>query len=168
MHTPLKPHFFIVKLGCTGVYNFSLFLIQNIACGYKISKSLVCFCTVSLPEAVSAWPGDAPDAVGSWPLPSPGVVSRPLPLFFSHLHSSAAAQSLSSCPLPTNTKQKLFFLFHSVLSLLRIFELILDRTISSVVKTNEPSKNHLLPHPAETGLPHMCPMQGSSPQQTQK
>ena len=30
---PLKPHFYIVKLGFTGVYIF-LFLLKNIDCGY--------------------------------------------------------------------------------------------------------------------------------------
>ena len=33
---PLKPHFFIVKLGYTGVYLFFLFLLQNIDCGYSL------------------------------------------------------------------------------------------------------------------------------------
>ena len=30
---PLKPHFYIVKLGFTGVYIFFLFLLKNIDCG---------------------------------------------------------------------------------------------------------------------------------------
>ena len=30
---PLKPHFYIVKLGFAGVYLFFLFLLQNIDCG---------------------------------------------------------------------------------------------------------------------------------------
>ena len=34
---PLKPHFYIVKLGFTGVYIFFLFLLQNIDCGYPQS-----------------------------------------------------------------------------------------------------------------------------------
>ena len=33
---PLKPHFYIVKLGFTGVYIFFLFLLQNIDCGYSL------------------------------------------------------------------------------------------------------------------------------------
>ena len=33
---PLTPHFYIVKLGCTGVYNFFLFLLLNIDCGYSL------------------------------------------------------------------------------------------------------------------------------------
>ena len=33
---PLKPHFYIVKLGYVGVYLFSLFLLQNIDCGYSL------------------------------------------------------------------------------------------------------------------------------------
>ena len=32
---PLKPHFYIVKLGFTGVYIFFLFLLKNIDCGYS-------------------------------------------------------------------------------------------------------------------------------------
>ena len=31
---PLKPHFYIVKTGFTGVNIFSLFLLQNIDCGF--------------------------------------------------------------------------------------------------------------------------------------
>ena len=30
---PLKPHFFVVKLGFTGVYIIFLFLLKNINCG---------------------------------------------------------------------------------------------------------------------------------------
>ena len=34
---PLKPHFYIVKLGFTGVYTlFLLFLLKNIDCGYSL------------------------------------------------------------------------------------------------------------------------------------
>ena len=33
---PLKPHFYIVKLGYAGVYLFYLFLLQNIDCGYSL------------------------------------------------------------------------------------------------------------------------------------
>ena len=34
---PLKPHFYIVKLGLTGVYIiFFLFLLKNIFCGYSL------------------------------------------------------------------------------------------------------------------------------------
>ena len=33
---PLKPHFYIAKLGYTGVYLFFLFLLQNIDCGYLL------------------------------------------------------------------------------------------------------------------------------------
>ena len=32
---PLKPHFYIIKLGFTGVY-FFLFLLKNIDCGYML------------------------------------------------------------------------------------------------------------------------------------
>ena len=38
---PLKPHFYIVKLGFVGVYLFLLFLVQNIDCGY--SSHVHCF-----------------------------------------------------------------------------------------------------------------------------
>ena len=34
--TPLKPHFYIVKLGFTGVYIIFLFLLKNIDCGYSL------------------------------------------------------------------------------------------------------------------------------------
>ena len=33
---PLKPHFYIVKLGFTGVYIFFLISAQNINCGYSL------------------------------------------------------------------------------------------------------------------------------------
>ena len=33
---PLKPHFYIVKLGFTGVYIISLFLLKNIDYGYSL------------------------------------------------------------------------------------------------------------------------------------
>ena len=33
---PLKLHFYTVKLGCTLVFNFSCFLIQNTECGYLL------------------------------------------------------------------------------------------------------------------------------------
>ena len=33
---PLKPHFYIVKLGFAGVYLFFLFLLQNIDSGYSL------------------------------------------------------------------------------------------------------------------------------------
>ena len=33
---PLKPHFYIVKLGFTGVYIIFLFLLRNIDCGYSL------------------------------------------------------------------------------------------------------------------------------------
>ena len=33
---PLKPHFYIEKLGFEGVYLFFLMLIQNIHCGYSL------------------------------------------------------------------------------------------------------------------------------------
>ena len=40
---PLKPHFYIVKLGFTGVYIiFFLFLLKNIDCGYSSTHNL-CF-----------------------------------------------------------------------------------------------------------------------------
>ena len=34
--TPLKPHFYIVKLGFTAVYIIFLFLLKNIDCGYSL------------------------------------------------------------------------------------------------------------------------------------
>ena len=33
---PLKPHFYIVKLGFTGVYIIFVFLLKNIDCGYSL------------------------------------------------------------------------------------------------------------------------------------
>ena len=36
---PLKPHFYIVKLGFTGVYIIFLFLLKNIDCGYSLEPS---------------------------------------------------------------------------------------------------------------------------------
>ena len=33
---PLKPHFYIVKLGFIGVYTIFLFLLKNIICGYSL------------------------------------------------------------------------------------------------------------------------------------
>ena len=33
---PFIPHFYIVKLGFTRVFLFSLFLIQNVDCGYSL------------------------------------------------------------------------------------------------------------------------------------
>ena len=33
---PLKPHFYVVKLGFTGVYITSLILLKNIDCGYPL------------------------------------------------------------------------------------------------------------------------------------
>ena len=33
---PLKPHFYIVKLGFTGVYIIFLIFAQNIDCGYSL------------------------------------------------------------------------------------------------------------------------------------
>ena len=33
---PLKPHFYIVKLGFTGVYIIILISAQNIGCGYSL------------------------------------------------------------------------------------------------------------------------------------
>ena len=33
---PLKPHFYIVKLGFTGVFIIFLFLLKNIDCGYSL------------------------------------------------------------------------------------------------------------------------------------
>ena len=35
-YDPLKPHFYIVKLGFTGVYIILLFLLKNIDCGYSL------------------------------------------------------------------------------------------------------------------------------------
>ena len=36
IYTSLVPHFYIVKLGFTGVYIIFLFLPQNIDCGYSL------------------------------------------------------------------------------------------------------------------------------------
>ena len=33
---PLKPHFYIIKLGFTGVYIIFLFLLKSIDCGYSL------------------------------------------------------------------------------------------------------------------------------------
>ena len=33
---PLKPHFYIVKLGFTGVYIIFLSFVENIDCGYSL------------------------------------------------------------------------------------------------------------------------------------
>ena len=33
---PLEPHFYVVKLGFTGVYQFFLFMLQIIDCGYSL------------------------------------------------------------------------------------------------------------------------------------
>ena len=35
-YIPLKPHFYIAKMGVAGVYLFFLVLIQNIHCGYSL------------------------------------------------------------------------------------------------------------------------------------
>ena len=35
---PLKPHFYIVKLGFTGVYIIFLVLLKNIDCGYSLDR----------------------------------------------------------------------------------------------------------------------------------
>ena len=43
---PLKPHFYIVKLGFTGVYIIFLISAQNIDCGYSLEPPLthnLCF-----------------------------------------------------------------------------------------------------------------------------
>ena len=37
---PLKPHFYIVKLGFTGVYIIFLILLKNIDCGYLLEPPL--------------------------------------------------------------------------------------------------------------------------------
>ena len=37
---PLKPHFYIVKLGFTGVYIIFLIYAQNIDCGYALEPPL--------------------------------------------------------------------------------------------------------------------------------
>ena len=33
---PIKPHFYIVKLGFTGVYISFLIMLKNIICGYSL------------------------------------------------------------------------------------------------------------------------------------
>ena len=40
--TPLKPHFYIVKLGFIGVYIISLFLLENKDCGYSLEPPRRC------------------------------------------------------------------------------------------------------------------------------
>ena len=35
---PIKPHFYIVKLGLTGVYSISLLFAQIIDCGYSLES----------------------------------------------------------------------------------------------------------------------------------
>ena len=39
---PLKPYFYIVKLGFTGIYIIFLFLIKIIDCGYSLEAPLRC------------------------------------------------------------------------------------------------------------------------------
>ena len=38
---PLKPHFYIVKLGFTGVYIIFLISAQNIDCGYSFGEAVL-------------------------------------------------------------------------------------------------------------------------------
>ena len=38
---PLKPHFYIVKLGFTGVYIIFLITAQNIDCGYSLESPII-------------------------------------------------------------------------------------------------------------------------------
>ena len=38
---PLKPHFYVVELGFTGVYIIFLFLLKNIDCGYSLEPPRV-------------------------------------------------------------------------------------------------------------------------------
>ena len=38
---PLTPHFYIVKMGFTGVYIFFLFLLQNIDYGYRFTEAVL-------------------------------------------------------------------------------------------------------------------------------
>ena len=38
---PLTPHFYIVKLGFTGVYFLFLFLLKNIDCGYSLEPPTI-------------------------------------------------------------------------------------------------------------------------------
>ena len=38
---PLIPHFYIVKLGFTGVYIIFLFLLLNIDCGYSLEPPTI-------------------------------------------------------------------------------------------------------------------------------
>ena len=45
---PLKPHFYIVKLGFTGVYIIFLFLLKNIDCGYSLEPPQVLTSTHNL------------------------------------------------------------------------------------------------------------------------
>ena len=42
---PLKPHFYVVKLGFTGVYIIFLISAQNIDCGYSLEppRHSLCF-----------------------------------------------------------------------------------------------------------------------------
>ena len=40
---PLTPHFYIVKVGFTGVYIIFLFLLRNIYCGYSLEPPHLCF-----------------------------------------------------------------------------------------------------------------------------
>ena len=39
-YDPLKPHFYIVKLGLTGVYVVFLISAQNIDCGYSLEPTI--------------------------------------------------------------------------------------------------------------------------------
>ena len=45
---PLTPHFYIVKLGFTGVYKIFLFKLYNIDCGYSFVTEEVLMCTHNL------------------------------------------------------------------------------------------------------------------------
>ena len=38
---PLKPHFYMVKLGFTGVYIIFLISVQNIDCGYSLGEAVL-------------------------------------------------------------------------------------------------------------------------------
>ena len=45
---PLTPQFYIVKLGCTGVYIFFLIFAQNIDCGYTLEPPQYIDCGYTL------------------------------------------------------------------------------------------------------------------------
>ena len=64
INTPLKPHFYLVKLGCAGVNLLFIFLLQNIDRGYSLEPDDCVFKFASLVRARDYFPlGAPPDKV---------------------------------------------------------------------------------------------------------